>query len=129
MCVQGPRCGVSPVPHSVPPLTGYDWAAHSAEVRFVFGASDGDPYGKADENCPFSPAERQLSAMTMDYWGSFVRDGTPTAYKHTTVGHEALPTWPMQEEEGRVMEFRLEGATVSTASFRAAECAFWSRET
>jgi hypothetical protein len=28
--------------------------------------------------------------------------------------------WPTQEEEGRVMEFRLEGATVSAASFRSA---------
>eukprot|EP01046_Picozoa_sp_COSAG06_P077412 COSAG06_NODE_25196_length_642_cov_1.602210_1_plen_107_part_00 len=79
MHTQGPRCGVSPVPHSVPPVSGHDWAPHSAEVRFVFGASDGDPYGKPDENCPFSDAERQLSMMVMDYWGSFARDGTPTA--------------------------------------------------
>ena len=117
----GPRCGVSPVPHSVPPVQGGNWAAHSAEVRFVFGGSSADPYGKKAENCPFTEQEQTLSNRTMDLWGSFARDGTPAA--------DGVPSWPTAQKEGRVMEMRLEGLTVSEPGFRSEQCAFWRRET
>lgn len=112
------------MPHSSPPVTGHDWAAHSAEVRFVFGASNGDPYGKSDENCPFSDEERQLSNITMDWWGSFARDGTPTASALLRQARALTPPWPTQDE-GRVMEIRLTGGTVSAAGFRSSQCTFW----
>ena len=116
----GPRCGVAPVPHSVPPVQGGNWAAHSAEVRFVFGGSS-DPYGKKAENCPFTEQEQTLSNQTMNLWGSFARDGTPAA--------DGVPSWPTAQKEGRVMEMRLEGLTVSEPGFRSEQCAFWRRET
>jgi carboxylesterase type B len=115
------------VPHSVPAVTGHDWAAHSAEVRFVFGANDGDPYGKDDENCPFTDMERHLSEMTMDWWGSFARDGTPRASASARDGTDPAPTWPTQDTEGQVMEIRLPGGAVSVPAFRSSQCAFWQQ--
>ena len=80
-------------------------AFHASEIPYVFGTIRGTP--PQWPVVPDTPTEQRLSDAMMAYWGSFARDGVPTA--------PGQPDWPaygrtrnyMAFEEGPVVRERL----------------------
>eukprot|EP00618_Florenciella_parvula_P035986 CAMPEP_0119473306 /NCGR_PEP_ID=MMETSP1344-20130328/5017_1 /TAXON_ID=236787 /ORGANISM="Florenciella parvula, Strain CCMP2471" /LENGTH=572 /DNA_ID=CAMNT_0007506395 /DNA_START=589 /DNA_END=2308 /DNA_ORIENTATION=- len=68
----------------VAPQGHYNWASHWSEIPYVFG-TDTNGYGWFDF---FTTDEVQLKDTMMNYWGSFIKAGTPT----DSSGYG--PTWP-----------------------------------
>lgn len=76
-------------------------AFHAAEIPYVFGTADRAP--PRWPAVPDTPGEHGLSAAIMAYWGSFARDGVPTAPDQ--------PDWPAYGEARAYMAFE-EGPVV-----------------
>ena len=53
----------------------------------------------------FTPAQQQLSAEMVRYWGAFTRFGAPL------VSHQTF--WPAHERSGSILSLRPGGATVT----------------
>jgi para-nitrobenzyl esterase len=92
--------------HGYPAADAADLHAfHASELPYVFGTADRTP--PRWPSIPDTPVERELSAAMMAYWGSFARDGAPTA--------PGQPDWPaygstqsyMAFEQGPVVRERL----------------------
>jgi carboxylesterase type B len=95
---------------------GFDWdAAHTLELPYMWPSFHfGTPVYPR-----LTAAQRQLSEQMLDYWGAFVRSGSPRVAGQTD--------WP-SHRSGRLLSLRPGGRTASmSGKAYAAEhnCAFW----
>ncbi|MBO1330466.1 carboxylesterase/lipase family protein [Streptomyces sp. VRA16 Mangrove soil] len=92
-------------------------ATHAAEIPYIWAYSGGDEPLSAQ----FTAAQRKLAKEMTNYWGSFIRTGSPNA--HAT----DQATWPSYRS-GRLMSLRPGGSTaIATATYKADhQCGFWN---
>ncbi|MFC8358669.1 carboxylesterase/lipase family protein [Streptomyces griseorubiginosus] len=101
-------------------LPGFDaGATHAAELSYLWAY-----FGGGDEplSSQFTAAQRQLAQDMTDYWGSFIRTGSPNA--HAT----GRATWPSYRS-GRLMSLLPGGSSTAVpdaAYERDHQCRFWN---
>lgn len=86
--------------YSSPARGGAFRASHSMELPFVFGTLDVagvDAFTGSDEQ---APSRRSISSQCMRAWGSFIRDGRPSA--------DGLPAWPQYDSDELLMRIDAE---------------------
>jgi carboxylesterase type B len=97
-------------------LPGYQWGAgHAMELAYLW-PSFTNGYSLYAE---LTPGQLELSRQMRDYWGAFVRDGSPDAARQ--------PHWP-QLTGRQLMSLRPDGrSTLITGAEYGAEhqCSFW----
>lgn len=100
-------------------LPGYQWGAgHAMELAYLW-PSFTNGYSLYAE---LTPGQLELSRQMLDYWGAFMRDGSPNA--------TGQPRWP-QLTTARLMSLRPDGrSTVITGTEYSAEhqCGFWNAQ-
>ncbi|MFF5497724.1 carboxylesterase/lipase family protein [Streptomyces aquilus] len=99
-------------------LPGFDvGAAHATELPYLWSHFGGDEPLSAQ----FTTAQRRLAKEMTDYWGSFVRTGSPNAH----ASHQAA--WPSYRS-GHLMSLRPGGsAAITSAAYRTDhQCGFWN---
>lgn len=94
------------------PLLPYFRSAHTAEIPFVFGNMDREPFGQG--NCSFSESDRAVSSTLISAWTSMAARASPSTLKRN---------WPRFDScNGRGLYI---GDEISAKTLDFDECAFW----
>lgn len=119
---------------STPPLLEFSdrsqFASHTSGIPLLFGVEVGpnflgsntnQSYEAADVNCRFTANDRALSTHMMDFWGSFLRDGSPSAVS---------PPWEGFCGTNRSVMLLAKGAALGgRPEYKQDDCNLWSPTT
>ena len=107
------------------------WANHGAEVRYVFGITDGpDGLGPphVEISCGFTSEEAALSAAMMRYWTSFAEQGNPNGVSrggNEVVGAVAWPRFGEKRTTQRLWTDS-DGGVGPAYALHDEKCRFWA---